>query len=94
MSTDDGDTVEDVQTVMIRPLPNSTGYLLNTLALGLTEVCVPLPESIMGQANVDIWITAAGPESIDWSTGEYDATAGQDVAQYMRFGAITLKYNQ
>ena len=94
VSTDDGDTVEDVQTVMIRPLPNSTGYLLNTLALGLTEVCVPLPESIMGQADVDIWITAAGPESIDWSTGEYDATAGQDVAQYMRFGAITLKYNK
>ncbi len=89
----DGGSETEIETVMIRPIPSSTGYTLNTLALELTEICVDLPDEILGHQSVDLYLRAADAAAIDWSTGKYTATAGQ-VAQYMRFGAIAIKYNK
>ena len=89
----DGGAETEIETVMIRPIPSSTGYTLNTLALELTEICVDLPDEILGHDSVDVYLRAADAAAIDWSTGKYTATAGQ-VAQYMRFGSIAIKYNK
>lgn len=90
-SLDGGDNVK-FATVQIYALPASGTKLLN-VAGSLTEVFVPLPEAIFGHDSVVITFEAADSQTIDWSTGEYTATAGQ-TNQYFRFGSFAVKYNK
>ncbi|MGN0188218.1 MAG: hypothetical protein ACI395_01755, partial [Candidatus Cryptobacteroides sp.] len=83
-----------IDKIEIRPLPPSNNYTTLKLAGGLGEYCIDLPDSIAGQEDVTITLVAASSEAIDWTTGEFTATAATGVAQRFLFGSIAVKYNK
>ena len=86
----DGSTFTHIEKIFIRPLPEKASKL-GCLPAALDEFCIDLPSAVSGQDNVVIRLQAADDTAFDFSTGEYTAKAAS-VTQYMRFGAVAVKY--
>lgn len=78
-------------TVLIRPLPAKASQM-KSLPAALDEYCVDLPAEVAGKDNVVIRLIPADDTTIDFKTGEYTGHVTYAKAQYMRFGAVAVKY--
>lgn len=87
----DGTNFTLVQKVLIRPLPAKTSKM-KSLPAALDEYCVELPAEVAGKDNVIIRLIPADGVTIDFKTGEYTEQVTYTKAQYMRFGAVAVKY--
>lgn len=87
----DGVNFTHITKVFIRPLPKKNTSL-TCLPAALDEFCIDLPAAAAGQDNVTIRLSAADDTTIDFSTGEYTAKVTSTGVQYMRFGAVSVKY--
>lgn len=87
----DGENFTHITKVFIRPLPKKNTALVS-LPAALDEFCIDLPAAASGQDNVTIRLSAADDTTIDFTTGEYNVKVTSTGVQYMRFGAVTVKY--
>lgn len=87
----DGTNFTFVQKVLIRPLPKKASTL-KCLPSALDEYCVDLPAEVAGKDNVIIRLVPADGVTINFSTGEYTEQVTYTKTQYMRFGAVAVKY--
>lgn len=87
-----------IKKIFIRPLPKKSTDL-TVLPSAADEYCIELPLEVSGQENVTIRLSASDDTTIDFATGEYTAKVTfkpdtKDKGQYIRFGAIAVKYNK
>lgn len=87
----DGENFTRITKVFIRPLPKKNTALVS-LPAALDEFCIDLPAVASGQDNVTIRLSAADDTTIDFTTGEYNVKVTYTGVQYMRFGAVAVKY--
>lgn len=87
-----------IKKIFIRPLPKKSTDL-TVLPSAADEYCIELPLEVSGQENVTIRLSASDDTTIDFATGEYTAKVTfkpdtKNKGQYIRFGAIAVKYNK
>lgn len=87
-----------IKKIFIRPLPKKS-TVLTVLPSAADEYCIELPLEVSGQENVTIRLSASDDTTIDFATGEYTAKVTfkpdtKNKGQYIRFGAIAVKYNK
>lgn len=87
-----------IKKIFIRPLPKKSTDL-TVLPSAADEYCIELPLEVSGQENVTIRLSAADDTTIDFATGEYTAKVTfkpdtKNKGQYIRFGAVAIKYNK
>lgn len=87
-----------IKKIFIRPLPKKSTDL-TVLPSAADEYCIELPLEVSGQENVTIRLSASDDTTIDFATGEYTAKVTfkpdtKNKGQYIRFGAIAMKYNK
>ena len=87
----DGTNFKTVQKVLIRPLPAKASKM-KSLPAALDEYCIDLPAEVAGKDNVIIRLIPADGTTINFKTGEYTEQVTYAKAQYMRFGAVAVKY--
>lgn len=87
----DGTNFKTVQKVLIRPLPAKASNM-KSLPAALDEYCIDLPAEVAGKDNVIIRLIPADGTTINFKTGEYTEQVTYAKAQYMRFGAVAVKY--
>lgn len=87
-----------IKKIFIRPLPKKSTDL-TVLPSAADEYCIELPLEVSGQENVTIRLSASDDTTIDFATGEYTAKVTfkpdtKNKGQYIRFGAVAIKYNK
>lgn len=87
-----------IKKIFIRPLPKKSTDL-TVLPSAADEYCIELPLEVSGQENVTIRLSASDDTTIDFATGEYTAKVTfkpdtKNKGQYIRFGAVAVKYNK
>lgn len=87
-----------VKKIFIRPLP-AKSTALTVLPAAADEYCIELPSEVSGQENVTIRLSAADDTTINFATGEYTEKVTfvpdkKNKGQYIRFGAVAIKYNK
>lgn len=87
-----------IKKIFIRPLPKKSTDL-TVLPSAADEYCIELPLEVSGQENVTIRLSASDDTTIDFATGEYTAKVifkpdTKNRGQYIRFGAVAIKYNK
>ncbi len=87
----DGTSFKTVEKVLIRPLPTKASKM-KSLPSALDEYCIDLPDEVAGKENVIIRLIPADDVTINFSTGEYTEHVTYAKSQYMRFGAVAVKY--
>lgn len=84
-------TIEDIT---MYPCPDtSREYAVRLFPGGLVEYVIELPDAIAGQENVTLRLQATSKAAFNSSTGEPTNEATTGTNSYVRFGAITVKYN-